>query len=283
MGITAGITAAAGLVSAGVGAYGIYEQNQGRAASVNAAQQQAAISGQMAQTSAQFAGREYALNVAASEASYTAADASNEINKNILGGERGIEDLKKQAMEADARRKELEFIRQQQRARSLGLATATRQGAQYGSGLQGGYGQISGATGTNLTSLNQNLQIGEGIFGFNAGITNQRVALGDLQTQYAKTQASFQTQGSQLKYQSAQAQANLQTQYSAAGGQLATGQGQQQYGQSMVGLAGNIFQVGQVGGRFAGSPGLFGGSSSPTITSADASLNMSLFPQYGSG
>jgi len=276
MGITAAVTAGAAVVSAGTAAYGIYEQNQGRQSAVEAAQTQATISGQMAQTSASFAGSEYALNVAAADASVTASEASSVINKNILQGEQGIEGLKRQAMESDARRKQLEFIRQQQRARSLGL---TKQGAQFGSGLQGGYGQISGATGTNLTGLSQNLQIGEGIFDFNAGITNQRIALNDLMTQYQKTQAGFQTQGAQLKYQSAQAQANLQTQYSAAGGQMATGQGQQQFGSSIAGLAPSIFAVGQVGGRFAQTA--FGPSTASTTP--DQALNMSLFPQYGTG
>jgi len=40
-----------------------------------------------------------------------------------------------------------------QRARSLALSTATNQGAQFGTGLQGGYGQISGESGTNMLGI----------------------------------------------------------------------------------------------------------------------------------
>lgn len=77
------------------------------------------------------------------------------------------ERLRQSAMEMDARRRSTEIIRNQQRARAMALTTATSQGASEGSGLQGGYGQISGMTGTNLTGVSGNLELGRGMFAAN--------------------------------------------------------------------------------------------------------------------
>lgn len=84
--------------------------------------------------------------------------------------------LQKQAA-LNYRRQQLEFLRSSQRARSLSLATATNQGAQYGSGLPGGLGQISGAYNTNQLGLSQNFALGQENFGINQNISQQRIAI----------------------------------------------------------------------------------------------------------
>lgn len=118
----------------------------------------------------------------AAEAANRQADAQAE----IANQERRAEAIRKQAAELDARRKMLEMVRNQNRARSMALSNATAQGAQYGTGLQGGYGQISGVSNTNLLGVSQNLGFGEQLFGINGNISQQRInyaqAGGDLAT-----------------------------------------------------------------------------------------------------
>jgi len=102
--------------------------------------------------------------------------------------EQQAEAQRRQAMEIKARRDRLEAIRVGQRARALGLASATSQGAsgEGSSGLQGAFGQISGQTGTNLLGITQPLEIGRNIFDINSQISQAKIA----QAQ-AGTQVSF--------------------------------------------------------------------------------------------
>lgn len=86
-----------------------------------------------------------------------------------------IQEQNHKSMMLEARRKSTEIIRTQQRANAMALHSATNQGAAAGSGLQGGYGQIAGQTATNLAGVNQNLQIGEAIYGLNNQISNEKM------------------------------------------------------------------------------------------------------------
>src|SRR6266550_2154403 len=98
----------------------------------------------------------------------------------IAGAEEKINAQKKQAMELQTQRQNLQVMRNSQRARSLALNAAVNQGANFGSGLQGGYLQISGDTQTNLQNLSQNQEIGENIFGINADISAHKMQLASL-------------------------------------------------------------------------------------------------------
>lgn len=102
-------------------------------------------------------------------------------NQNIAADQQQINAQNLNQMKLNARRSQMEVLRNVQSARSLALAGATNQGAQQGSGLQGGYGQISGAGGNNLLGINQNLKIGETIATYNQDITNQQLALSKYQ------------------------------------------------------------------------------------------------------
>lgn len=117
------------------------------------------------------------------------ARKQSEISRAIAADEQKIEAQKRQAMELDARRRSLEVVRNQQRARALALANATNQGAAQGSGLQGGYGQISGDSGTNLLGINQNLMIGRNIFDINEDISKQKMLMAGEQANAAEAQA----------------------------------------------------------------------------------------------
>lgn len=114
-----------------------------------------------------------------------AAKDSAEANRNIAAAQQRQEALRHQAMELDAKRKQTEFIRQQQRSRAFSLASATSGNAQEGSGLQGAYGQYSGVANNNLLGLSQSLQFGQQNFGISQDITNNRYALADAGAQSA--------------------------------------------------------------------------------------------------
>lgn len=283
-----------GVASMAAGAYTSYQGSQqakagaeqaarGSAMQAEAARIAAGISKEQAAASVGFAGQERDINNLAAQQSVTAAGASRDINQGIVGEQKEIEATKRQAMEVDARRQQLEIIRSQQRGRALGLTTATAQGASKGSGLQGGYGQISGQTGVNLLGVQQNLQAGRNIFDSNAAITDFNSQMADLTYNYAVQNAANTTAKSNLAYGYAESNAAFQTRLaenqtlsSQGAGQVAIGQGQMQVGQSQMALGGQLFNAGpsifsagvnfnQLGGGtnfFSGSAGgSFGGYS----------------------
>lgn len=106
--------------------------------------------------------------------SYEAAQGQFGAEQKIFGLEAQAEAQRKQMMELNARRSALQVVRNQQRARSMAVSTSTQQGAQFGSGVQGAYGQISGQSGVGLLGINQQLQAGENLFGINSQIMQQR-------------------------------------------------------------------------------------------------------------
>lgn len=117
--------------------------------------------------------------------SASAAKASSQYyqsEQQVAGLEGQVNDQRKTAMEVDARRRQLETVRNNQRARSMAQTTATSQGAQFGSGLEGAYGGIGGQSGTNLLGINQNLEIGRNIFGLDTQISAQRLTQASLES-----------------------------------------------------------------------------------------------------
>lgn len=259
------LTALALAASVGTMAYGAYEQNQGRsqqqaglqqqqagyATQAEAARQAAQISKEQAASSVTYAGQERDINVGAADQSVAASQASLAINQGIVGAQKNIEAQKRQAMEVDARRQQLEIIRGQQRARALGLTNATAQGAGKGSGLQGGYGQISGQSGVNLLGVQQALQTGENIFGSNAAITDYNSQMAQLTNQYNIQQAGNQTAKANLAYGYAQTsagyqtrQADVQTLNSQGAGQVAIGGGYAQAGATQISMGQSLFTAG---------------------------------------
>lgn len=117
-----------------------------------------------------------------------AAKKEADISKQMTGTELAIEAQRQKAMELDARRKQIEMVRQAQRARALALTTASAQGAQDGSVLAGAYGSIQGQTGFNLEGVQQNLAIGESIFGLNQQIAQQKMKMADVGAEKATSQ-----------------------------------------------------------------------------------------------
>lgn len=127
--------------------------------------------------------------IGAMDASGAAQSASND-QKQIVQLQQQADQQRQQQMTLMGRRSQTEAIRNSQRARSLALNNAAGEGAQYGSGLQGGYGNIAGQTNTNMLGINQNLQIGQNMFGITSQENTAKINLASDQ--------SAQQQGSAL-------------------------------------------------------------------------------------
>lgn len=99
------------------------------------------------------------------------AQKLTELSQQKIQQEGQIENQKHNAMRLSARRQQLEIMRNTQRARSMGLQASVNQGAQFGSGAAGGQAQEQAMGFYNLKGVNQNLEIGENIFGINKNIS----------------------------------------------------------------------------------------------------------------
>ena len=74
------------------------------------------------------------------------------------------EKLRKRQMNLEAQRRQRDIIREGIRARATASLTLPLRGAAEGSGLQGGYGQITGAMNRNILALGQDQAIGNKMF-----------------------------------------------------------------------------------------------------------------------
>lgn len=103
-----------------------------------------------------------------------------QVSGDIATQEQGINNQKQQAMELAGRRQQLEITRNNQRARALAENSATNQGAQFGSGLQGGLAQITDQSDFNLVGVNSALETGRNIAGYNNSISQDKIRLAQL-------------------------------------------------------------------------------------------------------
>lgn len=110
--------------------------------------------------------------------------------------ELGINQQKQQAMELDASRRQMENFRNIQRARAQGVNAAVSQGAQYGSGLQGGQAAAQDQGQVNALGISQNLQIGRAIGQFNNNISNDKMQNAALGGEMANLQGQSAMYGS---------------------------------------------------------------------------------------
>lgn len=119
------------------------------------------------------------------------------VSADVATQEQGINDQKQQAMELAGRRQQLEIIRNNQRARAMAENSATNQGAQFGSGLQGGLDQIQSQSDFNLVGVNSALETGRNIAGYNSKISADKIRLAQLGGQ-AATAAGFSSLGGSI-------------------------------------------------------------------------------------
>lgn len=117
----------------------------------------------------------------------------------IAADEKKINAQKQLQMQLENRRSQLENVRNAQRARSMATAAAVNQGANFGSGLAGGLGQIAGQESTNALGLNQGLTIGNTIFGINDDISAHKMNLASLGADMSEAQGWSSLGGSLIK------------------------------------------------------------------------------------
>lgn len=113
--------------------------------------------------------------------------------------EQNINDQKQQAMEIDARRKQLETIRTNQKAQAMATEAATNQNAQFGSGLQGGLAEVQNQSLFNLSGINSSLDIGRNINQYNKNISSDKMKMASLGGEAATDQAITSIGGSLMK------------------------------------------------------------------------------------
>jgi hypothetical protein len=116
---------------------------------------------------------------------YEAAQGQYQSQSNIAELQKQMNALSLNQMELTGRRNQMEVLRNEQRARSLAISSSTNQGATYGSGLQGGFGQIAGSSGNNMLALAQNLSIGRQEATVQGSIIDQQLAASKYQSQAA--------------------------------------------------------------------------------------------------
>lgn len=237
--ISGTVLAATAIAGIGMQAYGYSQQREGAEAAAAGARIQA----QGAMRSAEGAKKQAEGSLVQVEG----AGIQNQATKAITQLEFQGEAKRMEAMELDAKRTQLEIIRNHQRARALGLTSATAQGAQSGSGLQGGYGQVAGQSGVNLLGVQQNLGIGRDMFAINSGISQQRL-------RYAEG-GDVINRGAGIIAQGAGIIAEGQGISAQGGGMISAAQGQISMGQGLASLGGAFVQAAPTLGNIAGSVG----------------------------
>lgn len=100
--------------------------------------------------------------------------------KKAAAGAERAERLRERQMNLQAARDRRQTVRQAIIARSQALASATSQGAEGGSGIQGGMSQVTAQSASNIQGINQGQQIGSQMFAANRQISqgNSQSALG---------------------------------------------------------------------------------------------------------
>lgn len=149
-----------------------------------------------------------------------------QVSGDVAKQEQGINAEKQKAMEMSGRRQQLEVYRNEQRLRAQATNSAVNQGAQFGSGLQGGLAQISDQSQFNLFGINSALSTGRSIAGFNDLISQDKIKL-----------------------------ASLGGDASAAAGLTSLGGSIMKAGPVIGQLSGNAFGGKSSGGNFSGTPG----------------------------
>lgn len=102
------------------------------------------------------------------------------VNRDIAQQEQAINAAKARQMELEGRRTQVENIRNSQRARAMATQAATTQGAQFGTGLQGGLAQVQDKMAWNMLGVDQALATGREINSYNDKISQDKMRLADI-------------------------------------------------------------------------------------------------------
>jgi TolA-binding protein len=123
----------------------------------------------------------------------------SQVSMEIGADEQRINQQKNMQMQLEAKRSKLEILRNVQRAQAQSINNATQQGAQFGSGLAGGLAQIQDQGASQTLGVNQNLAIGQNIFGLNNDISAKKIQLAQLGGDAATAQGLQSLGGAILK------------------------------------------------------------------------------------
>ena len=128
-----------------------------------------------------------------------ASEEAARISADEAKQEQGINAQKQQAMELSGRRQQMEITRNAQRARAMAVQSATTQGAQFGSGLQGGLAEVTDQSLFNLVGVNSALETGRNINQYNNAITQDKYAMAKAQSSGAQDAGYASLGGALLK------------------------------------------------------------------------------------
>ncbi len=120
-----------------------------------------------------------------------------QVNQDVARQEQSINDAKMRQMELEGRRMQLENIRNTQRARAQAVQAGVNQGAQLGSGLQGGLAAVQNKGLWNMMGVQAGLDFGREVAGYNANISQDKMKLAQLGADNATAQG-FQSLGGAL-------------------------------------------------------------------------------------
>lgn len=127
------------------------------------------------------------------------AKEASQVNQDIARQEQAINDAKTRQMELEGRRTQVENIRNAQRARAMAVQAATTQGAQFGTGLQGGLAQVQDQMGWNMLGVDQALSTGREINQYNRNISGDKQRLAQLGADSATSQGWSSLGGALVK------------------------------------------------------------------------------------
>ena len=124
------------------------------------------------------------------------AQQAQQIEAGIANTEGQVNTQRENAMFLSANRQGLQNLRTNQQLRAQALSTGTNQNAQFGSGVAGGLSQVSAEGAFNQAGVNQNLQIGQNIFGLDQSISLQKQQLSSVQSSISSDQGLASLGGS---------------------------------------------------------------------------------------
>lgn len=120
--------------------------------------------------------------IAGTATSIAGASAQNDAQHQELAISQQENAQRQHLFEIEQQRKRVEDLRNAQQATSTARTRAVNQGAQFGSGLLGGVGQIQGESNYNILGIQQNTQIGENMFALDSQMTQAKVASANAST-----------------------------------------------------------------------------------------------------
>jgi hypothetical protein len=131
--------------------------------------------------------------------SSSAAKESYEAQNKINAEEGQIQALKQRQAQLEARRMQTENMRNIQRGRAMASQAAVNQGAQFGTGLQGGLAQVQAQGFWNMLGVDQAQEIGNTIAGHNQTISGLKTQVNNAQSDMATSQGYASIGGALLK------------------------------------------------------------------------------------